>query len=214
MFSKEQRVTLNTLSILCYGSTSKWQKLLEGGQFDLVDRIIEDAPVTKYVKDGKGVVRKAENALAVGLITKEQLDSFKSRDVRGRRPTFEEVKAGLERALRFKLLGQMGVQDLTDVVAYEFSTGKDLNNFKLSIGNQSDFDELLGRLSEEQQEKVKSLVVEDASKEKVLVFEACDMLTRIIYANSHPEDASKAYSDLFSQQILQIQSDLRHKRKI
>lgn len=46
--TKNDRLKLNSLSKLVYGTNSKWQKLLQKGEIALQEEILEDQTIRKY----------------------------------------------------------------------------------------------------------------------------------------------------------------------
>ena len=113
MFNRTQRNVLNQLSEDLFGSTSKWQKLLDKGAFRVNKREVK-VDATKYVKAGNGMVMKADKAYMRDLITKEYYDGLETVQQVGDRPTYEELVKSM--------------QDLLDLRAQQVAVNTEVTN--------------------------------------------------------------------------------------
>lgn len=95
MFNRTQRNVLNQLSEELFGSSSKWQKLLDKGAFRVNKREVK-VDATKYVKASNGVIMNADKAYLKDLITKEYYDGLETVQQVGDRPTYDELVKSME----------------------------------------------------------------------------------------------------------------------
>jgi len=113
MFTRTQRNVLNAMSEELFGSSSKWQKLLDKGAFRVNKREVK-VDATKYVKAKNGVVMKADNAYMRDLITKEYYDGLETVQQVGDRPTYEELVKSMQDLLDLRTQQVTGNTEVTN----------------------------------------------------------------------------------------------------
>lgn len=224
MLSKKERDELNMLSMLAYSSKSRWQKMLEAGQLD-VPVSVEETSGDKYfgiqhiVKDRltnksqpKHTIIKAETALKMGLTTQEKIDEIKTHKTITRKPTFGEIKEGLEAGLRMKTILLADEITRMTIAAHEFLLDKLPGKFKLVVDpvQQGLVDEQIGQITNEVHKETikKAFETEDGAK-----FDAVSFLDAYLdLQGMTPEEAQAQYDGIFLSAKAGFIEDLKSKR--
>jgi hypothetical protein len=160
----------------------------------------------------KHTIIKAETALRMGLVTQEKIDEIKSYKTIKRKPTFDEIKDGLEAGLRMKTIIAADEVTRMMIAAYEFLMDKLPGRFKLVVDptQKGLVEEQIGQvLNEKHKETItKSLESEEGAK-----FDAVYFLDSYLdLQGMPPEEAQAQYDGIFNTARDNFIADLKAKR--
>lgn len=219
-FSKQERKILNDLSMQLFGSSSKWQKLLNVPEFRVVIGVEENPNAQKYVslanskKNGSsGTVIRLEKAIEKGLFKSEkgeknleEIMSKNVKNVKSRTPTFEELRDALIDNIDIQKLSMCDKHELATIVAYRIIKNTLNLTIVLDITEEEkvDFDQILSSLPEELQEKIKKYIP-DKDQEKnpnALPINGLEMIKEIVYALKDMDMATNEYLNILNEKVI------------
>jgi hypothetical protein len=204
MFSREERNSLDSLSLELYGSSSRWQKLLKDPQFRVTTGVHHDENARQYVQFSRkrgdnrpGTTMRKEKALELGLIKEDPAKGEKGCSIPiTREPTYEELLEAMRQNLDATLLSVMSPNDLRLVLAYRYVNGSLNRRIALakSPGDEKynkDLNVLLASISEEPREELKKMIVNAPKDSPIAPLDAMEFVTDYIFVKSNDELAQE-----------------------
>lgn len=202
--NRKQRDELNNLSLELFGSSSRWQKMVNNGSFRItVDRKELDG-AKNYVQFQRGVHDKRPGTVMT-------LDKARNRGVEQentkvyknvtRLPTFEEVKAGLQKSLEMSLMSRMTAEELSAVLAYDLVLERLEYRFQLNTkdAKPEEIEQLIGKCPEKVQDVLKNSIKTADNDVSGIPLDTVTFLSDVIFALNHRDAARDLYEKSFSE---------------
>lgn len=216
-FTKPQREELNNLSNQLFGTTSKWQKLLNKPEFRVVTETVDSDKKKRYValhnskKNRAGTVLSLDKAVARGLFSgvngEELLKNIKETPVKvveSREPTFDELRQTLVDQIDLQKLGRLADHELGTVVAYRL-VNNNLNfsiNLSVKESDQENFNQILNTLSEDLKEKINKINLKAEDKNpNAIDFDGLTFIKDVAFVVGHPDEAFTDYVNLLAEPL-------------
>jgi hypothetical protein len=202
MFTKEQRAELSRLSVILYGTASKWQKLYDQGQFKIPDgtREIEEKvetiqfPRTKTGKSGQIVGLK--KAIERDYVKEGVVPETRKRTVTDyREPTYDELVKALNLTMDAQRIAHLRDEELIQVIAHRYVKGELQFPVCLTMKDGPEYaqlvDEMMLSVPEARREEIKGLILAGDKKITGLPVDAFTFISDFVFALTQP-DAAKA----------------------